>query len=89
MSIADALHRRMVWEKGQPIGGYSPDIWRFDAFGNLIHWPHYGDRSSKYGWEIDHIVPKAAGGMDHLSNLRPLRCRDNASLGGLLGGMLR
>lgn len=60
-----------------------------DAFGNIIRFSHYGDRTSAYGWEIDHIVPVAVGGSGDLTNLRPLHFRQNASFGGLLGGFLR
>ena len=32
----------------------------------------YGDTSSDYGWEIDHIKPVARGGTDNLNNLQAL-----------------
>lgn len=70
------------------IPGYDPNVWRRDAFGHPIRFSDYGDRSSLYGWEQDHILPKALGGSDALDNLRPLHCKNNASLGGILGGAL-
>lgn len=30
----------------------------------------FGDRNSKYGWNIDHKKPKTKGGTDKNSNLR-------------------
>ena len=39
----------------------------------------YGDRTSDYGWEIDHTKPVSEGGSDDLSNLRPLQWENNAT----------
>jgi 5-methylcytosine-specific restriction endonuclease McrA len=74
-----------VWEKGHPIPGRDKNVWRYDDFGSVILRGAYGDRSSPWGWEIDHILAKRLGGSDDLWNLRPLHCRTNASLGGVLG----
>ncbi len=85
-----ALDQRKIaaWRKATPIIGYDPAIWRRDAFGWLIRYSDYGIRNSKFGWEIDHMRPTRLGGGDQLSNLRALHWRNNASLGGLLGGAL-
>ena len=40
------------------------------------------------GWQIDHITPIRFGGSDDMSNLRPLYCQTNASLGGIIGSIL-
>ena len=74
-----------VWWKGTPIPGSDSKVWMQDAAGNAIRWSDYGDRNSAYGWEIDHIVATKSGGSDHISNLRPLHWKLNATLGGLLG----
>ena len=64
---------RNVWNKGKGIKGYDRDEWRRDVFGNAIRFSKHGNRDSKFGWEIDHIVPVADGGSDILTNLRPLQ----------------
>ena len=66
-----------VWKKGRPIPNWDPAQWRHDDFGNPIKYSEYGNRNSKYGWEIDHIVPKADDGSDELRNLRPLQWEAN------------
>ena len=78
-----------VWVKGAFIPGYDPGTWRHDAYGSVIRLNDYGDRSSQYGWEVDHITPLALGGSDLITNLRPLHHRNNSTLGGILGGKLR
>ena len=78
-----------VWLKGHIIDQYHPGEWRRDDFGHLICRDAYGDQSSPYGWQIDHITPTAIGGLNTIDNLRPLHSRRNASLGGLLGALLR
>lgn len=55
--------------------------YRKDDCGAWIHRDAYGNRNSQYGWEIDHIKPKALGGSDHISNLRPLQWQNNAAKG--------
>ena len=61
-----------VWEKGRIIPGKDPAIWRRDDYDYPIRYGDHGDRDSAFGWEKDHIVPKAEGGSDELDNLRPL-----------------
>lgn len=88
-NLIDALLIQQVWEKGIPVPGLDPKHWRYDADGRVIFRGDHGKRDSMFGWEKDHIVPTALGGMDILSNYRPLHCTGNASRGGLLGGLLR
>jgi hypothetical protein len=67
-----------VWGKGTIVGNDDPSVWRQDACGAWIGRRYYGDRTSQYGWEIDHIRPQSDGGQDELSNLRPLQWENNA-----------
>jgi len=63
-----------VWEKGEVVAGQDASKWRKDQCRAWIGRHAYGNRESKYGWEIDHIDPN--GGND-LSNLRPLQWENN------------
>jgi 5-methylcytosine-specific restriction endonuclease McrA len=78
---ADEATKRAVWNKGTVVANYDPDTWRTDKCGAWMYYPAHGDRDAKYGWEIDHIFPKALGGSDYLSNLQPLHWANNAAKG--------
>lgn len=70
-----------VWEKGIKTSQLDPDKTRWDDCRKLIDRVEYGNVSSKYGWEIDHIKPVAKEGTDDLSNLRPLQWETNREKG--------
>lgn len=75
--MAEILKRdkvQSVWEKGFLELYLDPSQWRRDAADYLIKRSEYGNRSSEYGWEIDHIDPS---GPDELRNLQPLLWRAN------------
>jgi hypothetical protein len=59
-----------------------------DCDGRWILWDEYGKRGT-YGWEVDHIVPKAFGGLDVWSNLRARHWLGNSQAGGFAGSLLR
>lgn len=86
--IIELLHRQIVWSKATPIPGRDPAVWRIDTYGLVLRFADYGDRDSAFGWEIDHATPRALGGSDEYSNLRPLHHRMNSKLGGMVGGLL-
>ena len=72
---------KQVWEKGKIIDGYKPSEWRKDKMGKIMHFSRHGETNSSYGWEIAHIIPKAIGGPDDISNLQPLHWQNNRTNG--------
>ena len=70
-----------VWNKAYIVQGRNPAYVRADACGALIEWRCYGDTTSIYGWEIDHIIPKSLGGTDVITNLQPLQWQNNRAKG--------
>jgi hypothetical protein len=68
-----------VWRKGTPEAGLT--TFRKEVCGASMQRSSYGDRSSKYGWEVDHMKPVALGGTDDLSNLQPLQWENNVYKG--------
>lgn len=66
-----------VWRKAQTIPGYDANVWRRDRCGAPIKRTDYGSIHSKYGWEIDHVMPVSRGGTDVLYNLQPLHWQNN------------
>jgi hypothetical protein len=74
MNLSDPATILAVWKKGTIDQNNDPAVWRKDACTAWMTFAQYGNRSSPYGWEIDHINPN---GGDDLSNLRPLHWKNN------------
>jgi hypothetical protein len=48
-----------VWDRAMVVDGYDKSRFRKDACGAWIIRNKYGDIDSQYGWQIDHVVPRA------------------------------
>jgi len=82
MNFPDEMHDA-VWSKKKRYGTTlltDDENKGYDICGAEIHKDQYG-KDGKYGWEIDHIKPKSAGGSDELSNLQPLQWENNRAKG--------
>lgn len=65
-----------IWNKALVDPNNDPNVFRKDVYGASMQWNQYG-QTSKYGWEVDHIVPLARGGTEDLRNLQPLYWENN------------
>lgn len=70
-----------IWEKGLVQEGFDPNVARKDACGAWILRNQYGNTDSNFGWEIDHVYPRALGGTTIEENLRPMQWQNNRSKG--------
>ncbi|WP_297506657.1 hypothetical protein [uncultured Caulobacter sp.] len=41
-----------AWERCARIPGCDKAVWRQDGEGRVIRWSDFGDRFSRYGWEV-------------------------------------
>jgi hypothetical protein len=69
-------NKELVWKKADVLENKDPSMWRIDLCGALINWREFGKRT-KYGWNVDHIFPKAEGGTDHIFNLCAMHWKNN------------
>jgi hypothetical protein len=46
-----------------------------------LAWSNYGALGARGAWEVEHSIPRAVGGTDHLNNLYPAHITCNRSKG--------
>ena len=65
--------KRAAWNRTSPVSGQA-NSWeiRKDCLGNLVRYNDFGNRHSPFGWELEYIVSRAAGGSSDPSNLQAL-----------------
>ncbi|CAJ1760531.1 TPA: HNH endonuclease [Aeromonas dhakensis] len=73
-TISEVWNKATFISQGNELKGF-----RQDQCGAWIQRSQYGNRDSKYGWEIDHVTPVSKNGGDNLGNLRPLHWKNNAA----------
>ena len=61
--------KQAAWKKAGEIPGYDPQVWRRDGFNSAINYQDFGKHGTRFGWEIDCIVPGLLGGGEHPKNL--------------------
>jgi hypothetical protein len=74
--------RERVWNRTihplfQVYANQLTGAWGYDCSGRQVRFSDYGNRSSQYGWELDHIIPLSARGSDDESNLQALHWEVN------------
>jgi hypothetical protein len=72
--------KRAAWARTSPVSGQGHS-WEFrkDCLGNLVRYADYGNRHSPFGWELECIVARAAGGTTDPDNLQALHWKAHAS----------
>jgi hypothetical protein len=75
-----------VWQKARTMGVH--ETLRVDAWGWTIVRSDYANNRSRYGWEIDHIVPVSQGGGDEMTNLQPLQWENNRRKDEMMEGVI-
>ena len=81
LNLQDENTINRVWREGLVEEGYDSELFRKDAAGAWISRSEYGNRDSKFGWEIDYIFPTALGGDGSEENLRPMQWENYLSKG--------
>lgn len=79
------LEKVAVWLNADPIEGRDSRTWRKDPCGALMRWSDYGNCKSRWGWEVDHVMPVTMGGTDAIENLQALHWKNNRRKGETMG----
>jgi hypothetical protein len=71
--------KRAAWSRTGPVSGQM-NSWEFrkDVLGNLCRYADYGNRHSPFGWELEYVVARSAGGSTDPDNLQALHWKAHA-----------
>ena len=72
--------KRAAWARTSPVAGQL-NAWEFrkDCLGNLVRYNDFGNRHSPFGWELDFIISRSAGGSTDPANLQALHWKKVAA----------
>lgn len=72
--------KRAAWARTSPASGQM-NAWEFrkDCLGNMVRYADFGNRRSPFGWELDYIVSRSAGGSSDPQNLQALNWKSVAA----------
>jgi hypothetical protein len=73
------LEIQSAWDKGYLVERFDPRKWRKDACGAWISREQYGNRNSRFGWEVVCPPPATPGEAVNPSRLQPLQWKNAAS----------
>jgi len=72
---------KAVWDNAPKIKGKDPEFYRkCHITGNALFRNCQG-KAVEGGWDIDHCIPKALGGSDHIDNLKAVCYKKNREMG--------
>ena len=69
-------NKELVWKEADILADKDPNMWRIDPCGACINWREF-NKKTKYGWNVDHILPQAKGGTYHIFNLCAMHWKNN------------
>jgi len=79
IKYGNPLCKDILWDKCKKIPNRDPAVYRLDPGNKIIKYGDHG-KHSNYAWQIDHIIPKAKNGADHIENLQALHWLTNQSI---------
>jgi 5-methylcytosine-specific restriction endonuclease McrA len=69
---------KKIFKKAKEVRGKDSKLYRQDPYGKVIYLHSHG-KSTKMGWDVDHIIPLQRGGSDDIRNKQALSTHINRS----------
>ena len=64
--------KREVWKKGKINPDHSPNVLRWDVYGNIMMWSDFERTESRLGWGINFINEESETETEDIDNLQPV-----------------